>query len=318
MPTQKSKSWIGATLILLGVILLCVAVGVQKRASNAGFGTTLALAGAALAAGVSVLIWLPVTAAVPQPPPVPLPPRSILKPTSHSRGGGVGMALPTEGNRQQRAGAGTPPLPVRSPRPASSVSWSDGDSRSPLERVVEFEKEEPPAIVAAAESRPMPAHAPKAVPAIPNRLRMPVADAVGVASAGDGRPYEPATPPVVDVPKLRMGYQSGLTAGQPCALAAEFQPPIPPTAGPLYYAPTFKGPTVNELIEERRRFQERPDTPELQRHRRMGAMWEAAMSIPVHLQRSGLILPVSGPALPLPSEVQVQEAVADAINEPPL
>jgi hypothetical protein len=280
---QKAKTGLVVALIVVGTVLLCVVLGVRKRASNAAFGGTLLLAGAFMAAGLSVWKWVPVkanadttpkdTAAQP-PQPQQVMPKSILKtsPPTQLAGTGISPVLNPVGINASNLS------PSPSPSP-STVSWSDRDSRSPLERVVQFEKEEPPRLVSAAQAVAMAAHTPRPVPAVPN--------------------------------KLRMGYESASLPGQPGALDRAFIAPQPPlTAGPLYYTPFTGYPSVNEIIEERNRFQHRPDTPELQRHRRMGADWEAAMSIPLRLQREGLMIPVTPSAPLLPSVIPQEPVIA--------
>ena len=283
---KPAKTGLVVGLLVVSAVLLCVALGLGRRASNMAFGSVLALGGAFLVSGTCLLVWLPVEA--------PGPAESIV----HGPAPGAASAAPRSRRQPSKsilktvATAGDQDQ-TRSP---SSVSWSDGDSQSPLERVVEFRGEEPPVVVARMEPVDMPAHMPRPVPAVPNKLR------TGYES--------PAVPLLVaaEPNKLRMGYESPAVPGLPGQLDAAFQRPLPPpSTGPLYYTPFTGYPSVNDMIEERIRFQNRPDTPELERHRRLGLEWEVAMSMARHPDRSGYVIPVTGPAL-------VQEAATQAVD----
>jgi len=157
-----------------------------------------------------------------------------------------------------------------SPSP-TSVTWSDDDREDQaLETVVEFEGEESPLSVAPStkKARKQKAHVPKPVPAVPRRRQL--ADVV------------PGYAPSFDTTAVPMGET--------------FSPaPLPPSAGPVFYKPPYKYRTVNQIAEERAEFMSRPDTPELDRHRRVGQLREYGLAIPITAQKDGIMVPLTNP-----------------------
>lgn len=155
--------------------------------------------------------------------------------------------------------------------PSLGVTWSDGeDDDQPLETVVEFEGAESPQSVSPMnrKAHKRKAHAPKPVPAVPLRRRMD------------------ATVP---------GYAPAFAADAP-PVGESFTPaPLPPSAGPTYYKPPYKYRTVNQIAEERAQFMQRPDTPELDRHRRVGQLREYGLAIPITAQKDGVMVPLTAP-----------------------
>jgi hypothetical protein len=109
-------------------------------------------------------------------------------------------------------------------------------------------------------------------------------------------PHEPGVVPA-QPRKARLGYAPPYEPRSPAALAEDFNPPevTPVSAGPVYYKPLSKFPTVNDIVQQRAVLQSRPDTPELDRHRRLSLLREYALAIPITTQRSGLQVPVAGP-----------------------
>jgi hypothetical protein len=146
------------------------------------------------------------------------------------------------------------------------LSWRDQSPVSPgcLEAIVEFDEQDAPARITDAAVVQRDAHAPKPVPALPRRLTP--------------RFYQPAFE----------------TAAEPVQFVPSSQADATHEQAPIYYAPPQAYPTVNDLVQERARFENRPDTPELQRHRRVTELREAAASLDPAVQRDGLMVPISG------------------------
>jgi hypothetical protein len=145
---------------------------------------------------------------------------------------------------------------AQTPQPTSpAVSWQQDPS---LERVLEFNSVDAPVAISRGIPVDMAAHAPKQVPAVPLRQKL--------------------------------GYVSASQPGED--LAAVFNPvePPPSVGGAVYYKPTYNYPTVGEIAEERNRFWSKPETPDVDRHRRLGELREFALTI--NPQRSGAMIPI--------------------------
>jgi hypothetical protein len=287
MASESVKIGISIALIVFGIVLMFSSLAARK--SKAGFGSLLGVGAAVTAAGlvVAVVTWNtdPASSATNQvsakgaelynTPIVDSANLNVPNPITVVRTPSAMQDPPAKSALKQ---AGAPIAPV------SSVTWSDTAS-APLEHVLQFQKEEPSVTLNRQSPVGMPAHDPKTVPAIPKKL----------VRAGYESAYAPPLPPDEN------------------PVIQDFVTVVPPlTAGPVFYKPASKYPTLNELMEERRIFESRPDTPELQRHRRMGAMREAALSVPIHRQRDGYMVPLTDPFQTAPSTVQIQEAVAAA------
>jgi len=140
------------------------------------------------------------------------------------------------------------------------LTWMDGGGSDdlPLEQVLEFSSSEAPVQLQNNVLHEQPAHDPKTVPAIPM--------------------------------KQRLGYVPASASGPD--LAAIFNPVAPPPSigGAVYYKPPQKYPTVGQIAEERNRFMSRPETPDMDRHRRLGQLREYALTMKA--QRSGAMVPL--------------------------
>ncbi len=278
MASESVKIGIAISLIVIGIVLMFSSLAARK--SKARFGSLLGVGAAATLAGlvVAVVIWNvdPTTNQTsPTKQALNTPILAATDPITVLRTPSA-MQDPPAKSALKQAGASLTPSP--------SVTWSDTAS-APLEHVLQFQKEEPSVTLNRESPVGMPAHDPKHVPAIPKKL-------------------------------VRAGYESAFAPPLPSnenPVIQDFVTSVPPvTVGPVFYKPVSKYPTLNELMEERRIFQGRPDTPELQRHRRLGDMREAALSVPLHRQRDGYMMPLTDPIEATPSTVQVQEAVAAA------
>jgi hypothetical protein len=161
--------------------------------------------------------------------------------------------------------------------PSPAVSWSDDTG---LEKVVQFKKDDAPAAILAAVPQNQAAHAPKNVPM---RLLSPnLLSPNPPSAAADNLPeYVP----------MVAGYMPASAQG--CNLAETFNPPpiAPSVGGAVYYKPPSKYPTVGEIAEERSRFWSKPETPDIDRHRRLGQLRDYALTM--RPQRSGTMVPVT-------------------------
>ena len=263
---------VAGTLMLVGVVIALSALG--ARDNKAAFVALLTVGTAMLLAGGGLLLTpdaAPPGVAVPSMLLLP----SILKTSTSpkrnrkrkwTRKGSEGVAVQTPqllGGAGVKDATGSPPgLPSGSPAPA--VSWSDDTG---LEKVVQFGKDDAPAAILAAVPQSQPAHEPKNVP-----MRLP----------------PPALPEFVP---LVAGYMAASAPG--CNLADTFNPPpiAPSVGGAVYYKPPSKYPTVGEIAEERSRFWSKPETPEIDRHRRLGQLRDYALTM--RPQRSGTMVPLT-------------------------
>jgi len=255
---------VAGTLMLVGVVIALSALG--ARDNKVAFVALLTVGTAMLLAGAGLLLTPgapPPDAAVPGMLLLP----SILKTSTSpkrnrkrkwARKGSDGVAAGVAG--VQLGGAGVKDATAPSP----AVSWSDDTG---LEKVVQFGKDDAPAAILAAVPQSQPAHAPKNVP-----MRLP----------------PPALPEFVP---LVAGYMAASAPG--CDLADTFNPPpiAPSVGGAVYYKPPSKYPTVGEIAEERSRFWSKPETPEIDRHRRLGQLRDYALTM--RPQRSGTMVPLT-------------------------
>ena len=159
--------------------------------------------------------------------------------------------------KKKKVAGGTPSLLAEvGPR----LRWidEDGSNHLPLEHVLEFSPSQAPVQLQNNVLYEQPAHNPKTVPAIPM--------------------------------SQRFGYVSASAPGPD--LAAMFNPVAPPPSvgGAVYYKPPQKYPTVGQIAEERNRFMSRPETPDIDRHRRLGQLREYALTMKA--QRSGAMVPL--------------------------
>jgi hypothetical protein len=258
-------------LIVLGIILVLCSIAAGRN--KAALASLLTIGGLSLIAGViMVLIPTPVPPApdtivvaeevvddMPPPPPIRrrrrVPAKPILKTPSMP-------STPTQPVKPTTLAAVGDVTLSPAPSPSPRVTWSDGDdSSSGLEEVVEFEVVDSPAGIAGRSVVVKPAHKPKKVPAVPKRYR-----------AG----YVSASAPTDELPSLE----------------STFNPvPIPPSVGgAVYYKPPSKYPTVGEIAEERQAFYSRPETPDIDRHRRIGQLREIALTLKP--ERSGNFIPM--------------------------
>ncbi len=150
----------------------------------------------------------------------------------------------------------TPPrTPRRDKDSKRRVAWMDDNqpSGSPLARVKDFHYDDPVIVLHSEREILAPDHPPKQVPAL------------------------------LPAQRVALGYQSA---------AAPPVEPLPPNnfhqASSYYTPPQNRYPTVDEIAQERQRFQARPQTPEMERARRLGGVLEASamlkpdyMSVPV-------------------------------------
>ena len=164
------------------------------------------------------------------------------------------------------------------------VHWEDElpvSPGSPLETVAEFVSSEPPVAVAESPRVRQPAHQPLDVPALPRNPDL--------WTEKQKRRHHRRHPP-----SPRLGYQPASISSAPCgpvgaaSEAGTFQAAV----GSLYYEYKYPYPTVNEVLEERQRFESRPETPEITRHRRIGELQEATVSLSPP-GRDGLVVPVA-------------------------
>jgi hypothetical protein len=141
------------------------------------------------------------------------------------------------------------------PPPSPAVSWQKD---SGLERVLEFNSTDMPKAINRATAVDMQAHAPRQVPAVPLRQKL--------------------------------GYVAASQPGND--LDAVFNPvePPPSVGGAVYYKPAYNYPTVGEIAEERNRFWSKPETPDVDRHRRLGELRDFALTMKP--QRSGAMIPI--------------------------
>lgn len=160
----------------------------------------------------------------------------------------------------------TPPLQPLSPTPTATPSprtprdkrrvvWMDDNqpSGSPLARSKDFHSDEPVIGLHTEQEVLVPDHPPKHVPALLPAQRL----ALGYQSA--------ASPPLQGVPPNNFHQ-----------------------VNPYYTPPQNRYPTVDEIAQERQRFQGRTQTPETERARRLSGVLEATtmlkpdfMSVPV-------------------------------------
>lgn len=144
--------------------------------------------------------------------------------------------------------------------PKKRVQWADdGNKLKTIARVQEFDNTASPVdIAAAAPAYAVPDHEPKPVPARP------------VVVVPTPTIYEPAyiTPPVV---------------------VEDVQPE--PTAGPVYWSPPQRYPTVDAIADERQRFWSKPETPDVDRQRRVGQLREYALTL--GRDRDGSSVPIA-------------------------
>jgi hypothetical protein len=171
------------------------------------------------------------------------------------------------------AGGGISAANTATQSPSASLSWSDSDSSTGvLEDVVEFSIEDAPLKVSATGRKRIKrrAHSPKAVPATPMRRKR------RKKIVEDGG-YESASAPHTPMPPI------GCDADD-----------MPITTGPVYYTPPKKFPSVSDLSVERQQFMSLPNTPELDRQRRINGLVEAALSMRMDTGRpgSGFTVPI--------------------------
>ena len=314
---------VSAALILVGIVMAVSSAGMHGN--KAGFATLLTLGIAVLIAGI-VLLLIPAAAVSTAGVGVTLPvkhaprrkPKSCMKKPktvylesgrsdsgingsvysgNDSDSGNSGSDSGNSGSDSVYSGStGRGTALAAANRPASpGVTWSDAGSSNTLENVVEFAAQDAPAVIAAAVPQTQPAHDPKAVPM---RLQR------GAALASVASPASPSAPmPVYAPPSLSPASESSVVipvvAGYMPAsapggdLADVFNPaPLPPSVGgAVYYHPPYPYPTVGEIAEERNRFWAKPETPEIDRHRRLGQLRDYALTM--RTQRSGLMVPVA-------------------------
>jgi len=145
----------------------------------------------------------------------------------------------------------------RSPSP--SVSWSDDEAGESLENVVEFNGVEAPDSIQNSTPVGYPAHPPTNVPAKPRRKVLG---------------YEPASAPGIDLAAVFTTQEVPVSVG-----------------GAVYYKPKYNYPTVGEIAAERSSFYSRPETPDIDRHRRLGQLRDYALTM--RAQRSGVMVPMT-------------------------
>ena len=259
---------IGVAAMIAGVVLLLVP---SPPVSNAA-ASSLAISNAA-----SMLSTPPLL------PPIRThsrrKPKSILKKSSrksvmrdsngeNGRNGNSSTSAGVGGGAGDGGGILAAVSGLSSPPPAAVVTWSDSSrSNKPLESVMEFQAQDAPATIASGTVQLQAAHDPKAVPM---RVPYPVYAPLPVVAG-----YMPAAAaPAVD-------------------LATVFNPAeVPPSVGgAVYYKPPSKYPTVGEIAEERNRFWSKPETPDIDRHRRLGQLRDYALTM--RPQRSGAMIPVA-------------------------
>ncbi len=88
-------------------------------------------------------------------------------------------------------------------------------------------------------------------------------------------------------PRLRPGYES---ASQPAPTVVPHQEKCQDT-GPVFYRPQRRYPSVDDIALERQAFNARPDTPDIDRRRRVGLLQEAALMMGP--PRDGHMVPIS-------------------------
>lgn len=267
----------GAALVLSG--LICIGVANRK-----GLSASLIVIGVILV-GVGVLVWWlykPKPASAPSMAPAPATaPTPASSPTSLAVMSPKSFRWADESTASPQS-----PIPLSSSSPSSPQSPSS-PSPPPLAMVRTFRAEEPPVLVQSAQTVAVPDHEPKPVPAMPlnpvlaqdmyqRRLQKQQAREAAAAAAA----AEAASVPVsVPVPVV-LGYES---ASQPRELppmtAAQKEYEQLPTAGPVAYTPPSPYSNVNVMAEERQRFLSRPDTPAIDRSRRVKELQEAAMML---------------------------------------
>lgn len=277
---------VAGTLMLVGVVVALSALG--ARSNKAAFVGLLTLGTAMLLAGVGLLLTPDAPAPAVLLPSMPLLLPSILKTSTNPKRNrkrklaprGKGLTEATRGTSLAADASLTGVLTVPAlggaslegavgMAPSPAVSWSDDTG---LEKVVQFEKDDAPAAILAAIPLSQPAHKPKSVP-----MRLPAA----AANAASLPEYVPAV----------AGYMAASAPG--CNLADTFNPPpiAPSVGGAVYYKPPSKYPTVGEIAEERSRFWSKPETPEIDRHRRLGQLRDYALTM--RPQRSGTMVPLT-------------------------
>jgi hypothetical protein len=311
---------LSAALILVGIVMAVSSAGVQGN--KAGFATLLTLGIAVLIAGI-VLVLIPAAAVSTAAVGVTLPvkhaprrkPKSCMKKpktvymesgrsdSENSGNGGSGYAADDSASTVRGGYSGNSvrgTALAAANRPASpGVTWSDAGSSNTLENVVEFAAQDAPSVIGAAVPQTQPAHDPKAVPMRLQRgaalasISSPAPMSVTYASPSAPMPVYTATPASessVVIP-IVAGYMPASAPGGD--LAAVFNPaPLPPSVGgAVYYHPPYPYPTVGEIAEERNRFWAKPETPDIDRHRRLGQLRDYALTM--RPQRSGLMVPVA-------------------------
>ena len=185
-------------------------------------------------------------------------------------GDGLESTLPLHGAPATTAQPILAQLPIistasdtTSEKVSDKLSWRDQSPVSPgaLEAVVEFDEQDAPVSIHGAPVTLRDAHMPKAVPALPRRYP---------------RFYQPAFE----------------TAAAPVQFTPNSQADATHAQAAIYYAPPQAYPTLNDLMLERAQFENRPDTIELQRHRRVTELRDAAISLDPTVQRDGLVVPL--------------------------
>jgi hypothetical protein len=186
-------------------------------------------------------------------PALPLYATATVPPTTVRTGQVSGLARPATSTTTD----------TTSEKVSDKLSWRDQSPVSPggLEAVVEFDEQDAPASIHDAPVTLRDAHMPKAVPALPRRYP---------------RFYQPAFE----------------TAAAPVQFTPNSQADATHAQAPIYYAPPQAYPTLNDLMLERSQFENRPDTLELQRHRRVTELRDAAASLDPTVQRDSLIVPL--------------------------
>lgn len=157
----------------------------------------------------------------------------------------------------------TPPPPPRRRR-RKKVCWKDQHGGGEQEHIAvqkEFDGDASPRDLRACPEQGVRDHPPKPVPAVPRAQR-----------------------------KLALGYES---ASMPVP-STHANPPPAETRGPMWYTPPSRYPSVDDIAAQRQRFQARPETPAIDRQRRVGMLREAALMLGP--PRDGSLVPMSGPA----------------------
>lgn len=266
---------LGVSLIVVGIVLIIAGAAAYKK-SRAAFAS-LFVVGLLLAMFGGLGIVYPASEykppAQPQRPPTtltalaqassvstpPPPPFALQKATVPAYAVSPVKPIPTPTHTQTQT---QPPQQAQHPQ-RKVLQWADrlGESAQPrrestsqqrhIGEVREFWKEDPPVNVSQMPSTPVPDHVPKPVPARPTIYRYG---------------YQP-------------GYVEPETVADIASVIDQRQNVL--AEGPQYYSPgSAYQLTIDELADERNRFWQRPETPELARSRRVNMLREIAATLP--------------------------------------